>query len=123
MEKSTAMALYEGGDWRITDIHVGRIRVAKLTLMGIYEGWKGRAYFEVVTETTTVFCRVRRQLENSVLPVGACAMSVFIGASSGREGLQRREIKHTVHGARRKVLVDETRGGDCKLPTDFLRNK
>ena len=69
------MDMYEGGDGRITDIHEGRIRVAKLTLMEIYEGGRKRAYlhgdiFEVVTETTTVFCRVRRELENSVLPVG-----------------------------------------------------
>ena len=76
MVKSTCMDMYEGGDWLNTDIHEGRIGVAKLTLMGIYEGWKGRAYlhgviFEVVKETTTVFCRVRRELENSVLPVGA----------------------------------------------------
>ena len=70
------MDMYEGGDGRITDIHEGRIRVAKLTLMEIYEGGRKRAYlhgdiFEVVIETTTVFCRVRRELENSVLPVGA----------------------------------------------------
>ena len=70
------MDMYEGGDGQITDIHEGRIWVAKLILLGIYEGWRSRAYlhgviFEVVTETTTVFCRVRRELENSVLPVGA----------------------------------------------------
>ena len=67
MEKSTCMDMYAGGDGRITDIHEGRIGVAKLTLMGIYEGWRSRAYlhgviFEVVDETTTVFCRVRREL-------------------------------------------------------------
>ena len=70
------MDVYEGGDGQITDIHEGRIWVAKLTLMRIYEGGRRMAYpdgliFEVVTETTTVFCRVRRELENSVLPVGA----------------------------------------------------
>ena len=70
------MDMYEGGDGRITDIHEGRIRVAKLTLMEIYEGGRRRAYpdgliFEVVTETTTVFCHVRRELANSVLSVGA----------------------------------------------------
>ena len=79
MEKSTYMDVYEGGDWPNTDIHEGRIGVAKLTLMGIYEGWRSRAYlhgviFEVVDETTTVFCRVRRELENSVLPLGAHTM-------------------------------------------------
>ena len=44
MEKSTCMDMYEGGDGLITDIHVGRIRVAKLTLMEIYEGGRRRAY-------------------------------------------------------------------------------
>ena len=79
MVKSTDMDMYEGGDGLITDIHVGRIRVAKLTLMEIYEGGRRRAYpdgliFEVVAETTTAFCRVRHELENSVLPVGASNM-------------------------------------------------
>ena len=79
MVKSTCMDMYEGGDWLNTDIHEGRIGVAKLTLMRIYEGWRRRDYpdgliFEVVTKTTTVFCRVRRELENSVLPVGANTM-------------------------------------------------
>ena len=72
MEKSTCMDMYEGGDGRITDIHEGRIRVAKLTLMEIYEGWRSRAYpdgliFVVVTETTAVFCRVRRELRRGVI--------------------------------------------------------
>ena len=76
MVKSTAMDVYEGGDGLNTDIHEGRIGVAKLTLMRIYEGWRRRDYpdgliFEVVTKTNTVFCRVRRELENSFLPVGA----------------------------------------------------
>ena len=62
-------------------------------------------------------------LENSVLPVEARAMGAFIGASSGREGLQRKKIKHTGPGARRQVLVDETRVGDCKLLTDSLKSK
>ena len=67
------------GDWPNTDIHEGRIGVAKLTLMRIYEGWIRRDYpdgliFEVVTKTSAVFCRVRRELENSVLPVGANTM-------------------------------------------------
>ena len=67
MVKSTCMDVYEGGDWLNTDIHEGRIGVAKLTLMRIYEGWRRRDYpdgliFEVVIETTTVFCRVRREL-------------------------------------------------------------
>ena len=79
MEKCTCMDMYEGGDGLITDIHVGRIRVAKLTLMEIHEGGRRRAYldgfiFEVVTETSAVFCRVRRELENSVLPLGAHTM-------------------------------------------------
>ena len=79
MEKSTDMDMYGGGDGWITDIHEGRIGVAKLTLMRIYEGWRSRAYpdgliFEVVTETSAVFCRVRRELENSVLPLGAHTM-------------------------------------------------
>ena len=79
MEKSTCMDVYEGGDWLNTDIHEGRIGLAKLTLMRIYEGRRRRDYpdgliFEVVTETSDVFCRVRRELENSVLPVGACNM-------------------------------------------------
>ena len=79
MVKSTDMDMYEGGDWPNTDIHEGRIGVAKLTLMRIYEGWRRRDYpdgliFEVVTETSAVFCRVRRELENSVLPVGAHTM-------------------------------------------------
>ena len=48
------MDMYEGGDGRITDIHEGRIQVAKLSLMEIYEGGRRRAYlhgdiFEVVT--------------------------------------------------------------------------
>ena len=43
MVKSTDMDMYEGGDWPNTDIHEGRIGVAKLTLMGIYEGWSRRA--------------------------------------------------------------------------------
>ena len=45
MVKSTDMDMYEGGDGLITDIHVGRIRVAKLTLMEIYEGQRSRAFF------------------------------------------------------------------------------
>ena len=79
MVKSTCIDMYEGGDWLNTDIHEGRIGVAKLTLMRIYEGWRSRAYsdgliFEFVTETSAVFCRVRRELENSVLPLGAHTM-------------------------------------------------
>ena len=44
MEKSTDMDMYEGGVGLITDIHEGRIRVAKLTLMEIYEGGRRRDY-------------------------------------------------------------------------------
>ena len=74
--KSTDIDMYGGGDGQNTDIHEGRFWVAKLTLMRIYEGGRRRAYpdgliFEAFTERTTVFCRVRRELENSVLPVGA----------------------------------------------------
>ena len=110
------MDMYEGGDGQITDIHEGRFRVAKLTLMGIYEGGSRRAYpdgltFEVVTETTTVFCRVRRELENSACLWEPAIWEVFRWASSSREDIQMREIRYKGLSTRHQVLVDETRGG------------
>ena len=112
MEKSTCMDMYEGGDGRNTDIHEGRSRVAKLTLMETYEGRRSRASsdgvtFEVVKETTTVFCRVRRELENSVLPVGACnmvghEMGFFKSRRYSNERNQTQRAHHKISGRGRR---------------------